>query len=34
MCNAYKHILGVDSIVHMKVTYINDNLVMKEDVSC
>lgn len=35
MCNAYKEILKVDSIVHMKVAYIKDNGEDgKDDVSC
>lgn len=34
MCNAYKTRLNVDSIVHMKVNYLKNNAVIKEDVSC
>jgi hypothetical protein len=34
MCNAYKEILKVDSIVHMKINYLENNKVVKEDVSC
>lgn len=34
MCNAYKTRLNVDSIVHMKVNYLKNNAVVKEDVSC
>lgn len=34
MHDAYKHVLKVDSIVHMRVSYVKDNLVVKEDVSC
>lgn len=34
MCNAYKNQLNVDSIVHMKINYMCNNAVVKEDVSC
>lgn len=34
MCDAYKNVLGVDSIVHMKASWIENNVVVKEDVSC
>lgn len=34
MCNAYKHTLGVDSIVHMRRSKMVDGVVVKDDVSC
>lgn len=34
MCNAYKEVLKFDSIVHMKINYMCNNAVVKEDVSC
>ena len=34
MCNAYKTVLGVDSIVHMKTNVLVNNAIVKNDVSC
>lgn len=34
MCNAYKETLKVNSIVHMKESYLVNNSVVKNDVSC